>query len=574
MTESRLALIIASSQYEDQEFSQLTSPAHDAEDLAQVLKDPNIGDFKVKTLINETKNKVEEEIEGFFTENKREDLLLLYISCHGIKDKDGHLYFATSNTKFKRLKSTAISDHLLNNIMHSSHSQKKVLLLDCCYSGAFARGLTVKADNNVDIKERFKGKGLVILTSSNSMQYSFEGDEIKGESIGSIFTSTIVNGLKTGEADTDKDGYIFIDELYGYIHKHISKKTQLQDPQKFCINVQGNILIAKNQNFHKSNNDNSPFGAYKIGVVVPVYNEERLIQETVNGIPAYVEKIYIINDRSADRTAEIINSMTDPRVVPIHHEVNKGAGASIINGYKHALYDEMDLVAVMFCDNQMDPYQLPKLIMPIIEGKADYTKGNRLISKKMLEGRSPWRTFWIRILSVIFKISSSWDIVDPQNRYTVISKYALETIDLDSIYTYYGYANDILIKLNAYGMRVIDVTIPICYGSEKLGTNNYGRYVRRVAPIILKGFLWRLKMKSAVLDFRPVILLYTTGTVLFPLGILFDLLIVLQKMVFHGQVYPYYLLLAAFISLEGLQLFIFAIILDLQMSKISYLKTT
>ena len=126
----------------------------------------------------------------------------------------------------------------------------------------------------------------------------------------------------------------------------------------------------------------SLFRAYKIGVVVPAYNEERFIQETIDGIPAYVDKIYVINDASTDRTAEIINSMADPRVIPIHHEVNKGVGAAIINGYKRALADEMDLVAVMAGDNQMDPDQLPKLIMPIIEGKADYQKATGYFQKK------------------------------------------------------------------------------------------------------------------------------------------------------------------------------------------------
>ena len=572
MTENRLALIIANSQYEDLDFSQLTSPARDAEDLAKVLKDPNIGNFKVKILMNEPKNKVEEEIESFFTENKREDLLLLYISCHGIKDKDGRLYFATSNTKRKRLKSTAISDHLLNSIIHSSHSQKKVLLLDCCYSGAFTRGLTVKTDNNIDIQERFKGKGLVILMSSNSMQYSFEGDEIKGEGVGSIFTSTIVNGLKTGEADTDKDGYILIDELYDYVYKYINNKTQLQDPQKFCLNVQGDILIAKNQNIPKSNSDNSPFGAYKIGVVIPTFNEELLIQETIDGIPDYVNKIYVVDDASADRTVEIINSTADPRVVLIHHEMNKGVGSSIINGYKRALADEMDLVAVMSGDNQMDPDQLPRLIKPVIEGEADYAKGNRLLSKEMLEKTSLLQLFGNGMLSLMTKIGSGYgNISDPQNGYTVISRYSLETIDLDSIYTYYGYCNDILIKMNVYDMRVVDVIVPFSNGSEK-STIGYNQYIQKVGSVIFRGFLWRLRMKYMVLDFHPLVLFYTAGMVLFPLSFLLDLWIVLQKLIFHGPVPQNYPMLAVFISLAGMLLLLFAMFFDMQVTRASYSK--
>lgn len=331
-----------------------------------------------------------------------------------------------------------------------------------------------------------------------------------------------------------------------------------------------NVLHIDIQEEHEA----SLFRAYKIGVVVPAYNEERLIQETIDGIPAYVDKIYVINDASIDHTAEIINSMTDPRVFPIHHEVNKGVGAAIINGYKQALADEMDMVAVMAGDNQMDPYELPKLIMPIIEGKADYAKGNRLLSKEMRQGMSPWRAFGNGMLSMLTKIGSGyWNIADPQNGYTVISRHALETIDLDSIYTYYGYCNDMLLKMNAFGMRVIDVTIPARYGSEK-SKIQYGKYIRKVAPMLFRGFLWRLKMKYMVLDFHPLVLFYFASMVLFPLGLLFGFWIILQKLVFQGPVSPNYPLLAAFISLAGMQLLFFAMFFDMQANKTCYSKTT
>ncbi|AKB45087.1 glycosyltransferase family 2 protein [Methanosarcina vacuolata] len=318
----------------------------------------------------------------------------------------------------------------------------------------------------------------------------------------------------------------------------------------------------------------SLFRAYKIGVVVPAYNEERLIQETIGGIPAYVDKIYVINDGSTDRTAEIINNMPDCRVVPIHHEVNKGVGAAIINGYKQALADEMDLVAVMVGDNQMDPYQLPKLIMPIIEDKADYAKGNRLLSRQMRQGMSTWRAFGNGMLSMITKIGSGyWHIADPQNGYTVISRYALETIDLDSIYTYYGYCNDILLKMNAFGMRVMDVTMPARYGSEK-SKIKYSKYIRKVAPMIFRGFLWRLKMKYMVLDFHPLVLFYFASMILVPLGLIFGFWIVLEKLVFHGSVSQNYPLLFVFIFLVGMQFLLFAMFFDMQANKKNYSKIT
>ena len=311
----------------------------------------------------------------------------------------------------------------------------------------------------------------------------------------------------------------------------------------------------------------SLFRAYKIGVVVPAYNEERLIQETIDGIPAYVNRIYVINDCSTDHTAEIINNAKDLRVVPIHHEVNRGVGAAIITGYKRALEDRMDLVAVMAGDNQMDPHQLPRLILPIIEGKADYTKGNRLLSQKMRQGMSNWRAFGNGLLTLITKIGSGyWHISDPQNGYTVISKYALKTLYLDSIYTYYGYCNDMLIKMNAFGMRVVDVTMPARYGTEK-SKIKYGKYIFKVAPMIFMGFLWRLKMKYMILDFHPLVLFYIASMVLVPFGFLFGVWIILQKIVFHGSVSTNYPLLDVFISLMGIQLLFFAMFFDMQVNK-------
>jgi glycosyltransferase involved in cell wall biosynthesis len=311
----------------------------------------------------------------------------------------------------------------------------------------------------------------------------------------------------------------------------------------------------------------SLFRGYRIGVVVPAYNEESLIQETVDGIPTYVDKIYVINDASSDRTAEIVDNMTDPRVFPIHHEINKGVGAAITSGYKCALSDEMDLVAVMAGDNQMDPKQLPRLIMPIIEGKADYSKGNRLLSPEMRQGMPLFRAFGNSLLSLITKIGSGyWHISDPQNGYTVISKYALETIDIGSIYPYYGYCNDILLKMNAFGLKVEDVTMPARYGTEK-SKIKYGKYILKVGPMIFRGFLWRLKMKYMVLDFHPLVLFYFTSMLLVPFGLLFGIWIILRKMVFHGFVSANYPLLDVFISLVGLQLLFFAMFFDMQENK-------
>src|SRR5205085_10714560 len=113
----------------------------DVENLECVLSDPAIGGFQVKRLVDVPKAVIEPEIEEFFSHRKRDDLMLLYFSGHGIKDEDGRLYFATPNTRTAYLRTTAVSAALVEDILRRSLSRRQILLLDCCYSGAFARGM-------------------------------------------------------------------------------------------------------------------------------------------------------------------------------------------------------------------------------------------------------------------------------------------------------------------------------------------------------------------------------------------------------------------------------------------------
>lgn len=233
----------------------------------------------------------------------------------------------------------------------------------------------------------------------------------------------------------------------------------------------------------------------KIGVVVPAYNEEALISRVIDTMPPYVDMVYVVDDCSTDNTAEAVLNFKDSRLVLIRHSVNKGVGAAIVTGYKEALKVPMDLIAVMAGDNQMDPLELPNLLDPVINGEADYSKGDRLSKSGFSLGMSSWRKFGNNLLTLLTRVSSGyWDLQDPQNGYTVISREALEQIDLDRVYPGYGYCNDLLAKLNLLGMRVKEVQIPARYGDEK-SKIRYGNYIRRVSLLLLKNYLWRIRHK-------------------------------------------------------------------------------
>ncbi|HEY7391330.1 MAG TPA: caspase family protein [Bryobacteraceae bacterium] len=248
MSETKSALIIASYQYQHPELRQLLAPARDAESLARVLGDPAIGGFEVRTLINEPSYKVSGEIEGFFYNRKPDDLLLLYFSGHGIKDFDGRLYFATTDTQLvdhNVRRTTAVSSQFVNEVMGNCRSKRQILLLDCCYSGAFKDGMLAKGDGRAGATEQFEGKGRIVLTASDALQYSFEEEGVKGEATRSVFTSALVEGLETGKADLDHDGSYALDEVYDYVYSRVSEKEPGQKPMKMGY-VEGKIFLGNN----------------------------------------------------------------------------------------------------------------------------------------------------------------------------------------------------------------------------------------------------------------------------------------------------------------------------------------
>ncbi|MEH2255668.1 caspase family protein [Nostoc sp.] len=196
--------------------------------MQQVLVDPEIGGFdEVKPLINLERQVMEEAIFSLFANREKDDLVLLYFSGHGIKDDSGNLYLASCNTRKeqeKLVQPTAVAASYVQNTMSDSRSKRQVVILDCCFSGAFSQGMKVKDDGFIPIKQQLGGEGRAILTSSTSTQYSFEhpGFEL------SLYTHFLIEGLKTGVADLDSDGNISIDEL----HTYTSQKVQDTAPGK------------------------------------------------------------------------------------------------------------------------------------------------------------------------------------------------------------------------------------------------------------------------------------------------------------------------------------------------------
>jgi isoamylase len=245
VTEQRLALIIGTTNYSDAGLQQLRSPGTDAQALADVLADIKIGEFKTTLLLDQTADTLRRAIEQFYQAVGKEDLAVTHIASHGVKDDDGNLYFAASDTQLNLLESTGIAASFVNRQMARSRCLRKLLLLDCCFSGAFSPGLMARGGAGVDIKERFAGRGQIVLTASSSIEYAFEGELPKGQGVGSVFTSALIGGLRDGSADRDGDGWISIDELYDHIADVVAETTPNQTPRKWNFDVQGSIRVAR-----------------------------------------------------------------------------------------------------------------------------------------------------------------------------------------------------------------------------------------------------------------------------------------------------------------------------------------
>ncbi len=250
----RTALIVASDEFEHAGLSRLQAPSADAEALAGVLGDPDIGGFEVRVVHNSPSHAVQAQVEDLFAEGRPDDLLLLHFSGHGLKSDSGELFFAATNTRPDRLASTAVSADFVQRCMRGSRARSIVLFLDCCYGGAFGEGVAVRAAGPANVLDSFPagklggGRGRAVITASSAMEYAFEGSALATDEQRqpSVFTSAVVEGLSSGAADRDEDGLVSLNELYDYVFDQVRAQNPNQTPSR-DIELQGELYVAKSR---------------------------------------------------------------------------------------------------------------------------------------------------------------------------------------------------------------------------------------------------------------------------------------------------------------------------------------
>jgi glycosyltransferase involved in cell wall biosynthesis len=234
-----------------------------------------------------------------------------------------------------------------------------------------------------------------------------------------------------------------------------------------------------------------------IGVIVRAYNEEKFISSVLETVPGFVDKIYVVNDASTDRTLEIIRDISkrDSRITTISRERRGGAGSAAISGLQQALLENVDIVATMDGDGQMTPSLLSSFCDPLISGAADYAKGTRLTRREHLKQMPAFRLLGNLLLTNLTRMASGyWDITDPQNGYTAIRREVLKEVDLERLEGGYAFENDMLVKLNVVGARVIDIPHPAIYGGQ-ISKIRYTNFIFKTSWILLKGLVWRIWAK-------------------------------------------------------------------------------
>jgi glycosyltransferase involved in cell wall biosynthesis len=311
-------------------------------------------------------------------------------------------------------------------------------------------------------------------------------------------------------------------------------------------------------------------GGCNVGVVVPAYNEERQIGKVLETMPDFVDHIIVVDDRSTDATLERCGDWEERlgrRLTVIEQPTNQGVGAAITTGYKRAIELGADVVAVMAGDGQMDPNDLTLIIDPVVSGKADYSKGNRLFTGEAWRKTPHVRYLGNAFLSMLTKIASGyWHVADSQSGYTAISRAALVALDLNSLYPSYGYPNDLLIQLNVRNFRVADVPVHPRYGIGERSSMNVLKVIPTVSFLLWRGFINRLLIKYVIKDFHPLVFFYFFGIVFLIVGTLLGVLESALK-IFRGEIAIATIVLVAMLMIGGLQFLLFAMWFDMEYNK-------
>lgn len=304
-------------------------------------------------------------------------------------------------------------------------------------------------------------------------------------------------------------------------------------------------------------------------VVIPAYNEELLIAHTITSVPTYVDTIVVVDDGSSDATLSIVQDLCsrDQRLIAIPLSSNGGVGVAIRTGYAWCRSNNIDVAVVMAGDGQMDPVDLQALLDPVVEDRADYSKGNRLVTGQAWKKMPRVRYLGSAGLTLLTKVASGyWHVTDSQSGYTAINNKALNLIPIEDIYPRYGMPNDLLVTLNIYNLRVSDVPVSPIYGNGEKSGIRVGRAIFSLSFLMCRLFIRRMIQKYIIRDFHPLIFFYLLGLSL----LLADLPLIVRMFYIwrvSGSIPPINALSVVFCTVIAFQSILFAMLFDMESNR-------
>ncbi|MFC3493394.1 caspase family protein [Glycomyces rhizosphaerae] len=244
MVNSRKALLVGTATYGHDGLRPLKAPLNDLDALAEVLGDPDIGGYTVIEVRDRPVHLIQRAVQRFLVHSEPDDELLLYFSCHGLKDDEELLYFAGTDTEPEPelLESHAVPAEFVSKYLQTAIARRKILLLDCCFSGAFRAGAK-SANPRLDIGGTFTESGTYVISASDRIQQAFELKSTADPKPLSVFTDAVVRGLRSGDADLDGDGQVSADDLYKYVSESLRAAGSRQNPTRSIVGGIGDLKL-------------------------------------------------------------------------------------------------------------------------------------------------------------------------------------------------------------------------------------------------------------------------------------------------------------------------------------------
>jgi glycosyltransferase involved in cell wall biosynthesis len=254
----------------------------------------------------------------------------------------------------------------------------------------------------------------------------------------------------------------------------------------------------------------------RVAVLVPAYNEAGQIGRVIASMPDYVDHVVVVDDASTDGTGDVVEGLLaeDPRITLFRLPENRGVGGALAVAYSWARDQGVDVAVTVDGDGQMDPADMWRLLDPIVDGRADFTKGNRLTTLSDLSSIPRLRLLGNVVLSLLTKIATGyWSLADSQSGYSAAGRYALEQIAWNRVYARYGRPNDAIWHASMAGCRVADVPIRSVYGVGEKSTMKILRTSWSIAWLLFRRFWQRMFVKHILIDFHPMVFLYAMALV-------------------------------------------------------------